>query len=30
MIRVREAVFAWKGKIDEIRASTTEVHDSHG
>ena len=30
MIRVREAVFAWKRKIDEIRASSTEVHDSHG
>ena len=30
MIRVREAVFGWKRKIDEIRASTTEVHDSHG
>jgi tryptophanyl-tRNA synthetase len=30
MIRVREAVFGWKRKIDEIRAGTTEVHDSHG
>jgi tryptophanyl-tRNA synthetase len=30
MIRVREAVFNWKRKINDIRASTTEVHDSHG
>jgi tryptophanyl-tRNA synthetase len=30
MIRVRDAVFGWKRKIDEIRSSTSEVHDSHG
>ena len=30
MLRVREAVFNWNRKITEIRASSTEVHDSHG
>lgn len=30
MERVREAVFGWKRKRDEIHASFTEVHDTHG
>jgi tryptophanyl-tRNA synthetase len=30
MERVREAVFGWKRKRDEIHATFTEVHDTHG
>jgi tryptophanyl-tRNA synthetase len=30
MERVREAVFGWKRKREEIHAGFTEVHDSHG
>jgi len=30
MERVREAVFGWKRKREEIHASFTEVHDTHG
>ena len=30
MERVREAVFSWKRKREEIHAGFTEVHDSHG
>ena len=30
MERVREAVFGWKRKRDEIHAAFTEVHDTHG
>jgi tryptophanyl-tRNA synthetase len=30
MIRVREAVFGWNRKREEIHARFTEVHDTHG
>jgi hypothetical protein len=30
MERVREAVFGWKRKREEVHAGFTEVHDSHG
>jgi hypothetical protein len=29
MERVREAVFGWEKKKAEVKAGSTEVHDSH-